>query len=156
MKRLNLILIAILAAMLIFCVVFHNSGKLQAEVAGVAASASDHIDTFNSVVDILRDGVAPQTFVPEVPTSPDGMFLVATTVTLKNNGFCDANWIEVQAIGASGDIAVYALEGTGMDIPKGQSGDLILKFITTTPGEKRRLKISYYIMGVPRTITVNI
>lgn len=156
MKRLNQILIVLVAAIAIFCIVFHFSGNLKVEVSGVAASAADHVDTYNSVLEILKAGTSPQTFTTEIPSSPDDIYLVATTITLSNKGFLDANWVEATVVGASGDIAVYSLTGANCDIPKGGTDTLTLKLISRTPSEIRKMMISYYIMGVQRTITVNV
>lgn len=156
MRRINLILAIILALLLVFVLIFHIAGTLDHKVEGLAALASDHEDTYSAVIDILKEGTAPQVFTTDIPDNSDGIYLVAATLELKNKGFCNAEWVEASVIPASGDIAVYSLTGAGCDVPSGQSQSLVLKILTRTPEEKRKVKLSYYIMGVQRSITINI
>lgn len=154
MKRLNIILAAVLVSILIFFIIFHSCGTLKYDVTGVAANASDHPEVYSGVCDILSNGTAPQYFTNEVPKDGNGLYLVATTIELKNSGFCNAEWIEVTAYPASGDIAVYSISGNGTDVEAGGSNTLTLKILTRTPEEARSGEITYYIMGVRRKIKI--
>ncbi len=153
MKKLNIALGAILFLMLAFAAYFWLGGTLRAEVSTIAASAADHPDAYAAVGSALASGAAPQVFA-ELPASPDGLTLMDVTVALGNPGLFAAEWLDISLTGAPGDIAVYSLSGEASDVPARAAAQVNLKLITTQPDAPRALTIDYYVLGMPRSISL--
>ena len=147
----SLILVLILA----FCAFFYTGGTLQANVSSISASAAEYPDAFASIQNVVSSGTAPQIFSGDVLDDPANYSLVDISIALSNRGIFDAEWLNVQVTGTTGDIAVYSLSGDGTDVAARSSGDVNLKLITRAPENAvRSISIQYYVYGISRTITL--
>lgn len=155
MKRTNLVLAAILILILIFCIILTAGSRLKTEISYVSAASSEHPETYITILDILENGIAPQQFTNVIPDSDAGISLLSISVTATNPGLLDAEWLQLSVEPASGDIAVYSVSGTDTDIAAGESSTSTVKLITRTPDEKRKIHLTYYILGKQKSITIN-
>ena len=143
----------ILVLILAFCGFFYTGGTLQAQVSSITASAAEYPDAFSSIRSVIATGTAPQVFTADPLDSPENYSLVDVSISLTNRGIFDAEWLNIQAEGITGDVAVYSLSGDGSDIPARSTGQVNLKLITRAPAESlRNLSIQYYVYGISRTI----
>ena len=156
MKKLNIVLQAILILLIAFVACFFIGGTLRAQPRKAAVAAADQPDAFASIQTILASGGAPRQF-GEAPSSADGCTLMDVTITLSNYGLFDAEWIDLTLAPAQGDIAVYSLTGEASSLPARSTGQVNLKLITTAAADApRTVEIRYYIFGMKRSITVAI
>lgn len=147
----SLILVLILA----FCAFFYTGGTLQANVSSISASAAEYPEAFSSIQNVVSGGTAPQIFSGDVLDDPANYSLVDISIALSNRGIFDAEWLNVQVTGTTGDIAVYSLSGDGTDVAARSTGDVNLKLITRAPENAvRSISIQYYVYGISRTITL--
>lgn len=145
----SLILVLILA----FCAFFYTGGTLQADVTSISASALEYPDAFSSIRGVVSSGTAPQVFAADELADPAGYSLVDVSISLANRGIFDAEWLNVQVVGTTGDIAVYSLTGDGTDVAARSTGQVNLKLVTRAPANaKRSISIQYYVYGISRTI----
>lgn len=155
MRALTLFLSMLLVLMLSFCVFFYTGGTLQADVSCITAPAAEHADSFELVRQVLASGSAPLRFTDEALGDASVYSLMDVNVILANRGLFAAEWLNVQAQGVDGDVAVYSLTGDGTDVPARGTGHVNLKFVTRAPqGVPRSLRIQYYVYGISRTIEV--
>lgn len=156
MKPLNFILLLVLILMLLFCAFFYAGGTLSAQVSSISAAAADYPDAFASIQSVLDTDTAPQLFTDEALGDAANYSLVDVSITLTNRGIFDAEWLNIEAAGAPGDVAVYSLTGDGLDVPSRTSAQINLKLITRAPAETtRKISIQYYVYGISRSITVS-
>jgi len=147
----SLILVLILA----FCAFFCTGGTLQANVSSISASAAEHPDAFASIRNVVSSGTAPQVFSADALDDPANYSLVDISISLANRGIFDAEWLNVQVTGTTGDVAVYSLTGDGTDVLSRSTGEVNLKLVTRAPANAvRSIAIQYYVYGISRTITV--
>lgn len=143
----------ILVLILAFCGFFYTGGTLQAQVSSISASAAEYPDAFSSIRSVIATGTAPQVFTADALDAPENYSLVDVSITLTNRGVFDAEWLNIQAEGVTGDVAVYSLTGDGSDISARSTGQVNLKLITRAPAESlRNISIQYYVYGISRTI----
>ena len=156
MRRLTAILVILFVLLAGFTAWFWLGGTLHAQVHIQTASAADYPEAFGAIRDLLESGSAPQMFGGAGLTkAPSAYTLVDVNLTLTNRGLFPAEWLDISAEAATGDIAVYALTGEGSDIPARDSGRVNLKLITTAPADAGRvITIQYYVHGMKRSITV--
>ncbi|MBQ8506503.1 MAG: hypothetical protein IJ466_03620 [Clostridia bacterium] len=155
MKPFNIILSLILVLILAFGAFFYAGGTLQADVSSITASAADYPDAFESIRNVLQSGTAPQLFSNDPLDGPENYSLVDINISLANRGIFDAEWLNIQLGGVTGDIAVYSLTGDGSDVLSRSGAQANLKLITRAPADvKREITIQYYVYGVSRTVTV--
>lgn len=155
MKPFNIFLCLILVLILAFGAFFYAGGTLQAEASSITASAADYPDAFESIQGVLASGTAPQTFTSDPLDDPENYSLVDINISLANRGIFDAEWLNIQVQGVTGDVAVYSLTGDGADVLARSGAQANLKLITRAPADvKREITIQYYVYGVSRTITV--
>ena len=146
----SLILVLILA----FCAFFYTGGTLQANVSSISASAAEYPDAFASIQNVVSSGTAPQIFSGDVLDDPANYSLVDISIALSNRGIFDAEWLNIQLGGVSGDVAVYSLTGDGADVPARSATQANLKLITRAPADAlREITIQYYVYGISRTVT---
>lgn len=156
MRKLTVILAAVVCGMLAFTGWFLLGGTLQARVYVQTAPAADYPEAFGSIRSLIESGSAPQILGQE-PLREDASAytLVDITVTLSNRGLFPAEWLDIRTSGTEGDIAVYALIGEGRDIAPRESGQVELKLVTTARADAvRDVTIQYYVYGMKREITV--
>ena len=105
---------------------------------------------------LLEGGAAPQVLDGgSLSEDPSPYTLMDINVTLTNRGMFPAEWLHITAVGAPGDIAVYAITGEGSDVAPRDSATVNLKLVTTAPADApRSILIQYYVHGVKREITV--
>lgn len=157
MKPANVVLCLILVLMLAFCAFFYAGGTLKAEAGSIAAGAAEYPDAFESIRSVISGGSAPQLFSNDPLDDPANYSLVDINVRLANRGIFDAEWLNIQLQGTTGDIAVYSLSGDGTDVAARSTGQVNLKLITRAPASaKRTLTIQYYVYGISRTIEIKI
>ncbi len=145
----------LLILMLCFCAFFYAGGTLRAEVSCISAPAAEHPDSFEQARRALANGIEPARFSDEALGDASAYTLLDVNVLLSNRGAFDAEWLNVQPLGASGDVAVYALAGDGTDVPARSTGHVHLQYLTHAPADAvRGLKIQYYVYGISRTIEV--
>lgn len=157
MKPATIILSLILILLLAFGAFFYTGGTLQAEVSSITANAAEHPEAFTSIQNVIASGSAPQLFSTDALGDPAEYSLVDVSISLANRGIFDAEWLNIQLRGVSGDVAVYSLTGDGSDIPARSTGQVNLKLITRASElGSRSVSIQYYVYGISRTINVEI
>lgn len=157
LKPINFILLMILVIILGFGAYCYLGSALQPTVTCVSAAASDYPDAFDSICSVIERGSAPQTFSEDIPDDAANYSLLDISVTLRNRGVFDAEWLNITLEGIPGDIAVYSLTGNGTDIAARSTGQINLKLITCADvNAARNLSIQYYVYGISRTVTVKI
>lgn len=155
MKPATVVLSLILVLMLAFGAFFYTGGTLKAQATCITAGAAEHIDAFESIKSVLASGSAPQLFSTDVPDDAANYSLVDVSISLTNRGIFDAEWLNIQLNGVTGDIAVYSLTGDGTDVAARSSGQVNLKIITRAPADSARsVSIQYYVYGISRTIEI--
>ena len=155
MKKLTLLLGAVLALMLVCAGIFWFGGALHAEPRVLTAGAAEYPDVFQSIRSVLKSGAAPQTFDGAALGEADCYTMMDITLTLRNRGFLPAEWLHMELAGEPGDVAVYSLSGEGTSLPARSEGQVNLKLITAAdPGPGRTVTVEYYVFGVKRRITV--
>ncbi len=156
MRKLTALLTLVLVLLAGFAVWFYVGGTLRAQVAIQTAKASDYPEAYGAIRSLMASDSAPQTFTAaDLPEDPTGFTLVDANIQLTNRGLFPAEWLDIRAEGAPGDIAVYALTGEGGDVPARDSATVNLKWITTGSADAERLvRIQYYVHGMKREITV--
>jgi len=154
MKKLNIFLMIVLILMLAFVAYFFIGGTLHAQTSVATASAADYPDVCKSISNIVNSGTAPQQFAP-LPSSPQGCTLVDMMITLTNPGLFDAEWIDITVEPVEGDIAIYSMTGESSSIAARTAGQVNLKLVTSAPADAaRKIKLSYYVYGMLRSITI--
>lgn len=157
LKPSTLILSLILIVMLAFGLFFYTGGTLQAQVSCISASAADHPDAFASIENVLSSDSAPQLFTTDPLDDASNYSLLDVSITLKNRGIFDAEWLNIQLTGVTGDVAVYSLTGDGADVSARSSSQINLKLVTRAPADSpRSVSIQYYVYGISRTINVEL
>ena len=149
----SLILVFILA----FCAFFYTGGTLQAQVSSISAAAGEYPEAFASIQSVVSKGTAPQLFSLDPLDDPANFNLVDVSIALANRGIFDAEWLNIQVQGTTGDIAVYSLSGDGTDVAARSTGQVNLKLITrASPNAQRTVSIQYYVYGISRTIKLKV
>lgn len=157
MKPFNVVLCLILVLLLAFGAFFYAGSALRADVSSITASAADYPEAFASIENVLASNTAPQIFSTDPLDDAANYSLVDVSVTLTNRGVFDAEWLNIQLGGVTGDVAVYSLTGDGSDVPARSSAQINLKLITRAPASMHReLTIQYYVYGISRSVTVTI
>ena len=157
MKPITAILSLILALMLAFCAFFYVGSTLQASATCISANAAEYPEAFESIRSIIERDAAPQRFSTDPLDDAANYTLVDVTVSLRNRGLFDAEWLNIQLTGVTGDIAVYSLTGDGSDVAARSAGQVNLKLITRAGQQATRsLSIQYYVYGISRTINIPI
>lgn len=157
MKPATMVFSLILILILAFCAFFYTGGTLQAQASSITASAAEYPQAFESIRSILSTGTAAQVFSTDVLDDAANYSLVDVNIRLANRGVFDAEWLNIELQGVTGDIAVYSLTGDGTDIGARSTGQINLKLITRAPeGSGRSVSIQYYVYGISRTIKVDI
>ncbi|MBR1820979.1 MAG: hypothetical protein IJ769_05080 [Clostridia bacterium] len=156
MRKLTAILIVVLVLLAGLTAWFWLGGTLHAHIYIQTARASDYPDAYGAIRALLDSGAAPQRF-NDAALSEDGSAytLVDVNIALTNRGLFPAEWLDIRADAAPGDIAVHALTGEGGDVAARDSATVNLKLITTAPADAERdIHIQYYVHGMKRTVTV--
>ncbi len=156
MKILNRILLVAAALALIVVVWFWAGGHLRASATYASAAASDYPDAFNAAAAIVRSGTAQQIFTDASLDSSEGYLLMDVNISLANSGLFAAEWLEISVAPGEGDVAVYSVSGASGDVPAFGSGKLNVKLITRSPEATRSATVSYYVLGMRRSVTVPI
>ena len=156
MRKLTAILAIILIILAGFAAWFWFGGTLRAQVYIQTARAADYPEAYGAIRRLVASGSAPQTFEgARLDEDPAAYTLADVTVTLTNRGLFPAEWLDIHAEAAPGDIAVYSLTGEGSDIPARDTAQVNLKLVTTAmPDAVRDITIQYHIHGMQRKITV--
>lgn len=155
MKPATVVLSLILILILAFGAFFYTGGTLQAQATSITAGAAEHPDAFESIKAVLASGSAPQLFSTDVLDNAANYSLVDLSISLTNRGIFDAEWLNVQLQGVTGDIAVYSLTGDGTDVAARSNSQVNLKLITRAPADSpRSVSIQYYVYGISRTIEI--
>ena len=156
MRRLTAVLATVFFIMAGLAAWFYLGGTLRAEPYIRTARAADYPEAFGAIRGLLDSGSAPQILGSEaVSEDPAAYTLVDISVTLTNRGLFPAEWLDISATAATGDIAVYAITGEGSTIAARDSGQVNLKLITTARADALRdVVIQYYVHGMKRAIIV--
>ena len=156
MRKLTAVLASLLVVLLGLAAWFYLGGTLRAGVYIQTARAADYPEAYSAIRELLDSGSAPQVLGEgRLSEDPSAYTLADISVTLTNRGLFPAEWLDIRAEAAEGDIAVYALTGEGSDIAARDSGQVDLKLVTTArPDAERNIIIQYYIHGFKRAITV--
>ncbi|MBQ3574459.1 MAG: hypothetical protein IJA26_02230 [Clostridia bacterium] len=156
LKPSTIILSLILIVIIAFGAFFYAGGTLQAQVSCISANAGDHPEAFVSIQNVLQSNSAPQLFSTDPLGDPANYSLLDISISLTNRGIFDAEWLNIQLAGITGDVAVYSLTGDGTDIGARSSGQVNLKLLTRASADSpRSVSIQYYVYGISRTITVD-
>ena len=105
----------------------------------------------------LRDAALGQRLLgtvlkKEIGEDPAGYSLYTYTLRLKNNGFVDAEMVEMQISPASGDVLFYG-SSSEIVIPAGQSRDVSCVLLTEKePSPVREIYVTYYLWGHAKQI----
>ena len=154
MRKSTMILGTVFLILAMAAALFLVGGALSAKVDVMTASGAEYPKAFASIQGVLQTG-APQLFSEGLPEDPAACRLEDVTITLSNRGLFPAEWLDIHAEAAPGDIAVYSLTGEGSDIPARDTAQVNLKLVTTAmPDAVRDITIQYHIHGMQRTITV--
>lgn len=157
MKPSTVILSLILIVIIAFCAFFYAGGTLQPELNCISANAGAHPEAFASIANVLSSDSAPQLFTTDPLGDAANYSLLDISVNLTNRGIFDAEWLNIQLQGVTGDVAVYSLTGDGTDIAARSSGQVNLKLVTRAPVDSpRSISIQYYVFGISRTVNVEI
>ena len=152
MKKVNILLGVLLAALLALTAVFFYGAVPNLTVSAAWADAPDHPDAFRSIQGVLSSGGAPAVFSDEQPLYPEGCRLGDLTVTVENRGFLPLEWLRPVLTPAEGDIAVYSLSGEGTDVAARSAGAVNVKLLTRAEAQApRAISIEYYVFGMKRT-----
>ena len=156
MRKLTAILAIILIILAGFAAWFWFGGTLRAQVYIQTARAADYPEAYGAICSLLESGSAPQAFADQKLGDDAARYtLVDVNLRLTNRGLFPAEWLDIRAEAAPGDIAVYSLTGEGSDIPARDTAQVNLKLVTTAmPDAVRDITIQYHIHGMQRTITV--
>lgn len=156
MRKLTVLLAIVLVLLLGFAGWFYLGGTLRSTMSVQAARAADYPEAFGSVRSLLEGGAAPQILDGGgLSEDPSPYMLMDINVTLTNRGLFPAEWLHITAVGAPGDIAVYAVTGEGSDVMPRDSATVNLKLVTTASADApRSIVIQYYVHGMKREITV--
>lgn len=155
MKPATVVLSLILILMLAFGAFFYTGGTLKAQVTSITANAAEHPEAFESIKTVIASGSAPQLFSTDPLGDSSNYSLVDVSISLTNRGIFDAEWLNIQMQGVTGDIAVYSLTGDGTDVTARNSSQVNLKLVTCAPaGSPRSISIQYYVYGISRTIEI--
>ena len=158
MRKLTVLLSFILLLMLAFAGYFYAGGTLRAQPYVQTAAAADYPEAFAYIRSLIASGAAIQVF-DDTPLAEDPSLytLADITVSLSNRGLFPAEWLDVRANAAPGDIAVYALTGEGGNVDARGAAQVNLKLITTARADApRSIAIQYYVHGMKREITVTV
>ena len=157
MRPATFILTLILILILAFCGFFYTGGTLHAQVNSITAGAAEYPEAFDSIRNVISTGTAPQMFSVDPLDDPANYTLVDVSMSLSNRGIFDAEWLNIQVQGVTGDVAVYSLTGDGADVPARSTAQANLKLITRAPETSvRSITIQYYVYGISRTITLQV
>ena len=154
MKTIHKILIAIIVLLVVLIGWFWFGGALKAEPIVATARASDFPDAFTAAAAIVRSGASQQVFSEASLDSVENYELVDASINLKNSGLFKAEWLEIEVTGGDGDVAVYSLTGANSDVSPFGSSYVNVKLITRNAEASRSATISYYVLGMKRSITV--
>ena len=156
MRKLTAALSLLLLILLGIAAWFYLGGTLRSQVTAQSARAADYPEAFGAVRSLVEGGAAPQILRGGgLSVDPSPYTLVDINVTLTNRGMFPAEWLHITAVGAPGDIAVYAVTGEGSDVAPRDSATINLKLVTTaSPAAPRRIVIQYYVHGMKREISI--
>ena len=154
MNTAHKILIAIIVLLIALIGWFWFGGALTAEPTVATARASDFPEAFSAAASIVRSGASSQTFSESALDSAADYELIDASINLKNSGLFAAEWLELKVNGGDGDVAVYSLSGAGGDVPAFGSGYVNVKILTRNADASRSATVSYYVLGLKRSVTV--
>ena len=157
MKGFTVFLSIILILMIAFCALFYVGGTLKAEVSSISANAAQYPEAFASIQNVIASNSAPQLFTGDPLDNAENYTLLDINLTLTNRGLFDAEWLNIELNGATGDVAVYSLTGAGSDVGSRSTGQANLKLITRAPVDAHRtITLQYYVYGISRSIEIEI
>ena len=154
MKTIHKILIAVIALLIVLIGWFWFGGALKAEPIVASARAADFPDAFTAAASIVRSGASQQVFSEASLDSAENYELVDASINIKNSGLFKAEWLEIEVTGGDGDVAVYSLTGAGSDVSPFSSSYVNVKLITRNAEASRSATVSYYVLGMKRSVTV--
>lgn len=155
MKGFSIALAVVLALLIICGGVVYFGGALKAEVYAPSVAAAQQQDAFASVKAIIESGGAPYLYSQEALASADHYTLVDISISLKNSGFLPAEWLTVEIVPASSDVAVYSIAYPATDLPARASASINLKILTRDAQASRTVFVNYYVFGMKRTCTIS-
>ena len=150
-------ILSVVALLLVVLIAsFFAGGTLSVGARAVSVPASDALQAFDSVVEVLDAGIAPQVFSGEEIGDASGYVLIDINFDLKNRGLFSAEWLAAEILPGEGDIAVYSRSAEVLGVPARGSETLNLKLIARADQdpEGRELLIEYYVLGMKRTAKI--
>lgn len=140
---------------------------VRLQIAGVtlkATAAGERVDEFVALQTAVDNGsLAGTAFAESVSGSSAEYSFFTYTFRIKNKGLIKAEMIEVQPVPVNGDVLSYAtLDETavnaGVDISGGSERDVWCVLLTSKQNQDngvtgRSFRITYYIWGIPMTVT---
>lgn len=132
---------------------FYVGGSLLVDVSVETVRASEYDNAYETVTASVKNGTAHTVFVNSLPASANDCVLVRVKLDMRNIGMFDAEWLTVETLGGARDIAVYEVVGEEQDIPRFGSGSAEVR-ILAGGNCARTIKLTYYVLGVERTVTV--
>jgi len=156
MRRFPTFLCTVFCLCALFTIYFFLGGTLVGDAAIMSAPASEYPEAFSVIDRMVQQGACPQATGTEALGDSSAYTLIDCSLDLSNWGIFDAQWLEIELIGAPGDTAVYSITGYGDDIGRFSTGNVNLKIITTTPDSPRSIRIGYYILSMHRHITIDL
>lgn len=134
--------------------------SVSVEMVSAAQRESEFL-SWQSAMD--HDAVAGTPFTDELPGSADDYSFFTYTFRLKNGGLIDAEMVEIQPVPVNGDVLAYsttdaAAVNANNVIPAGSERNLWSVVLTSARNQSalataRSFKITYYIWGIPWSIT---
>ncbi len=139
--------------------------KLQIEdVTLKMAEASERVEEFVALQTAIDNGsLAGTAFTDSVSGSSAEYSFFTYTFRLKNKGLIRAEMVEIQPVPVNGDVLSYATldsgaVNAGIDISGGSERDAWCVLLTSKQNQDNRVtgrsfRITYYIWGIPMTVT---
>lgn len=158
MKALTISLSVIAVLLIALIAVFLTGVTLGADASVIALPATQDPLGFAAAMEIVQEGAAPAVFAPLEGESAAGYTVAEATVTFRNSGFFDAEWLTFQVSPAGGDLAVWSQSADKLDVPARSQATLTLSFLSNadSPAAGRTLEVEYYVLGMRRTMSVPI
>ena len=143
----------------------YANARLQvASVELTTVSASERADEFTALqMAVDRGALSGTAFTESVPGTAADYSFFTYTFRLRNGGLIDAEMVEIQPIPANGDVLAYATSDAAQVnantiISAGSERDVWSVVLTSAQNQTNRqvsrsFKITYYIWGIPMSVT---
>ena len=156
MKVLSIVLSVIAALLIALIAVFLIGGSLGAEVSMEALPGTQDLLGFAAALESVELETASAVYAPLDSLEASDYTVSDLTVTFKNNGFLDAEWLTFDFVPGAGEVALCTQSAAKLDVAAHGEAKLALKLLSRAEasGAGRALNVEYYVLGMRRTMTV--